>query len=123
MGKKHKDGMKNVELLAEKDPGVVSLSAWRLNKELSKKAREYQEYLQLLKTENLMHEVNCFITELKEIVHSNFHTPQLERGKMILQEISERVASSAPELSATINDIGQNLSKKIAKIEHLKSIQ
>lgn len=101
---------------------VISLSAWKMNKEQIKETEEFRNYLQCLKTNSLLIEVNNFILELKNTINPHIDSIQIGKGKLILDEISNRLSTTSPELSAAVSKIKEGLAEKISRLDNIQML-
>lgn len=90
-------------------PNVVSLANYKERYQESKFRKNYDNYLKLLKNEELEHEVNFLLDEFS---HDNYGNEFFLKGEMILGEIAIRVEQP---LASSIQNMAKILTQEKSK--------
>lgn len=107
----------NVESLNSKNEKVVSLNSWKQNREQISEAKVFSEYLSTLNLDALIEEVKVYMREIEEYKLENHH---VKRGKLIMDEISNRVASSSPEMAKSILLAKETIAEGLKRLGNLE---
>lgn len=95
---------------------VVSLNAARVLLEESNRLNNFKKYLSVLKTEELLIEVKELV---KNLTREEISREIIQKGKLVLSEISTRLGPTAPVMSVAIKKIQKELEQKINEVERL----
>lgn len=95
---------------------IIPIELLRRDREDSLRLANYVSYLSVLKTEELLIEVKELIRTLTD---EDLSREMINRGKLILSEISGRLSQNSPLMSVAIKKIQKELESKIRDIEKL----
>jgi hypothetical protein len=89
---------------------ITNLNSYKKQKKDLKEDISFRKYVGALNTDGLLTEIKYVIFTLN---NSKFNLKKLKRGKVLLEEISNRLSKSSPRMSAVIKNVRNELSNKI----------
>lgn len=108
---------KNVESLEKNETNsIVNLKQWKTNKEQISEAETFKRYLNTLALDALIEEVKVFTREIESTQLESHH---VKRGKLIIDEISKRMAETSPQMIDSIMDARRCITKTLSKLDNL----
>ncbi len=89
---------------------IISIKKWKENRQLSLKEKQVNNFLKVLSFQQLINESTDIVKKLK----SEPLNPELAfKSKLILKEFNKRLNDQSPELANSLQNIRNNVEKKI----------